>query len=82
MSFVPYVPPATTPRARELAKAIDRTIRDFRRTESRTTDRDVKRALQLATARQGAPGRSILLVMAALGLVVLVLVVGMLLSRT
>jgi len=81
MSFVPFVPPVTTPRARELAKAIDRTIEEFRRNEPRTTAQDVRRALQLASAKQGGAERSVLVLMAALGVIGFLLALGIFVSR-
>lgn len=81
MSFVPFVPPVTTPRARELARAIDKTIEEFRRRETRTSDQDVRRALQLASARQGGAEKTLLILMAALGVIGFLLALGIFVSR-
>lgn len=81
MSFVPLVPRTTTPRARALAKEIEKTIEEHCARESRTTDQDVRRALQLASSRRGGADGVILLVMVVLGLIVFLLASGSFFSQ-
>ncbi len=70
MSFVPVSPQPTTPRARELAREIVRTVEDFRVREPRMRDHEVERAMMLARSRLG--GRNPTLVLVAAGLVLLI----------
>ena len=71
MPFVPFVPtPATTPRARKLAKALVDVIDSARDHDQRLTDRDVQAALRIAGSSRGRGGPGPLI---AFGLMLLVI---------
>ena len=78
---MPFVPPATTPRARELAKILGAAVETYRRENPRTTDHDVQRALQLATAKLGRPPKPLVLLLAGVALAGVLLALGLVLSR-
>lgn len=75
MSFVPFTPPPTTRRSRELAKEIVKTVEAYREREPRMRDTEVARALQLARSRLTGMDRTILMVV--VGLVVFLLALGL-----
>ena len=71
MPFVPFLPtPATTPRARKLAKTLVDVIDSARDDDPRLTDRDVLTALRVAGSARGRGGPGPLL---AFGLMLLVI---------
>jgi len=71
MPFVPFVPtPATTLRARKLAKALVDVIDSARDDDPRLTDRDVLTALRVAGSARGRRGPGPLLAFALMLLVI------------
>lgn len=79
MTYVPgAVPPAPSPRARELGRRLTETIDDFRREHPGTSKADIGQAVSLAT-RAGTRGRATVFAL-VLGLAILGALVAFYLS--